>query len=827
MTGPARHADLREAVVAVLGSPGTASKRWAWSQYDHMIFLGTVQGPGSDAAVIRLPDRDEAVAITTDGNSRYCYLDPYEGARLAVAEAARNVACTGARPAAVTNCLNFGNPEKPDVMWQFVEAVRGIGDACRSLGTPVTGGNVSFYNETNGRAIYPTPVIGMLGILDDASRAIPKGFAWAGDDIVLLGATDPGDFGGSEYSKVVHSVVGGKPPRLDIEREAALIETLLSSAALLSSAHDPADGGLAVALLESALAGDIGASVDLDPALEAHRLLFSESPSRAVVSCSPVDSDRLIEGARARGIEAVVIGTTGGDRDRVRFGEALSRGGSVRSRRRVRSSYVGYDALMGGEARDACGVVGIYAPGEDVSRLTYYALYALQHRGQESAGIAISDGEALVVYKDLGLVSQVFDETVLKSLRGSLAIGHVRYSTTGSSSWENAQPTYKTGPSGEIALAHNGNLVNSVDLKRMLDEAGGDPSPRSQHRSTSDTDLVAASIARVAEADMSAAILRVLPKLSGAYSFTMTDGQKVFGARDPQGFRPLAIGRLGDRGWVLASETCALDLIGATFVRDVEPGEFVTIDESGLSSQRFAEAKNARCVFEHVYFARPDSTLMGQNVYATRYRMGQRLAEESPSGAELVMPVPDSGVPAAQGFALQSGIPYGEGFVKNRYVGRTFIQPTQAMRQQGIRMKLNPLREVIEGRKVLVVDDSIVRGNTTRQIVAMLRDSGAREVHMRISSPPIKWPCFYGIDMPDQDDLIGAQMSVEEIQGHIGADSLAYLSLEGMLNATGIPADEFCTACFSSEYPVEVPEHELRGKHVFEPGALERRQGQD
>ncbi|HVL64062.1 MAG TPA: amidophosphoribosyltransferase [Actinomycetota bacterium] len=469
---------------------------------------------------------------------------------------------------------------------------------------------------------------------------------------------------------------------------------------------------------------------------------------------------------------------------------------------------------MSGEARDACGVVGIYAPGEDVARLTYYALYALQHRGQESAGIAVADGNNMVVYKELGLVSQVFDETVLRSLSGRAAIGHVRYSTTGSTTWENAQPTYKSGPHGQVALAHNGNLVNSLELKESLDAAGGDPTPR--RMASSDTDLVTAHIARSNTGDMRAAIRGILPRLRGAFSFTIMDEHHIYGARDPQGFRPLCLGRLGDEGWILASETCALDLLGARFVRDVEPGEMVSIGSDGVESETFAPRRSAACVFEHVYFARPDSTLMGQNVYASRYRMGQRLAEEAPAPAELVMPVPDSGVPAAQGYALASGIPYGEGFVKNRYVGRTFIQPTQAMRQQGIRMKLNPLREVIEGRRVVVIDDSIVRGNTTRQIVAMLRDAGAREVHMRISSPPIKWPCFYGIDMPDQDSLIGAQMDVEEIRGHIGADSLAYLSLDGMLNATDIPADEFCTACFSSRYPVEIPEHELRNKHVLE-----------
>ena len=479
---------------------------------------------------------------------------------------------------------------------------------------------------------------------------------------------------------------------------------------------------------------------------------------------------------------------------------------------------------MAGEARDACGVVGIYAPGEDVARLTYYALYALQHRGQEAAGTAISDGQTVVVYKDLGLVSQVFDEVVLQSLHGHLAIGHNRYSTTGSTTWENAQPSYKSSEHGQIALAHNGNLVNTLELKRTLDEAGGDPTPKGARlRTSNDTDVIASQIARANTGDTREALLTILPKLIGAFSFTIMDEKRVFGARDPQGFRPLSIGRLESGGWVLASETCALDLLGARFIRDVEPGELVTIDENGLRSDRFAEVTPAACVFEHVYFARPDSTLMGQNVYATRYRMGMRLAEESPIDADLVMPVPDSGVPAAQGYARSSTIPYGEGFVKNRYVGRTFIQPTQSMRQQGIKMKLNPLREVIAGHKVIVVDDSIVRGNTTRQLVAMLREAGAREVHMRISSPPIKWPCFYGIDMPDQDELIGSRLSVEEIRAHIGADSLAYLSLEGMLAATEVPAEDFCTACFSSRYPVPIPQHELRNKHVLETPEAGRR----
>ena len=472
---------------------------------------------------------------------------------------------------------------------------------------------------------------------------------------------------------------------------------------------------------------------------------------------------------------------------------------------------------MAGEARDACGVVAVYAPGEDAARLTYYALYALQHRGQESAGIAVSDGRRMVVYKELGLVAQVFDQTVLSGLNGHAAIGHVRYSTTGSSSWENAQPSYKSSAAGEIAVAHNGNLVNSVELRDLLAERGGDPTPeRLRVGSSSDTDLLAAHLASANEGDTRDAILAVLPKLVGAYSLTMMDEARVFAARDPHGFRPLCLGRLDRGGWVIASETCALDLLGARFVRDVEPGEFVSVDEGGVSTQRFAPPRWASCVFEHVYFARPDSNLMGQNVYATRYRMGQRLAKESSVAADLVVPVPDSGVPAAQGFAHASDVPYGEGFVKNRYVGRTFIEPTQSMRQQGIRMKLNPLRDVIEGRRLVVIDDSIVRGNTTRQIVGMLRNAGAREVHLRISSPPIRWPCFYGIDMPDRDELIASGMDVEEMRAHLDADSLAFLSLEGMMDATQVPADSFCTACFSSRYPVPIPEHELLQKHVLE-----------
>ena len=470
--------------------------------------------------------------------------------------------------------------------------------------------------------------------------------------------------------------------------------------------------------------------------------------------------------------------------------------------------------------REACGVVGVYAPGEEVAKLTYYALFALQHRGQESAGIAVSDRSTIVVYKDMGLVSQVFDENTLKSLTGDMAIGHVRYSTTGSSLWENAQPTYKSsgGPQGmEIALGHNGNLVNTLELARELEESG--PGVRFGPEATTDSDLVADLIAASGAATAEEGILAVLPKLRGAFSFVMMDEQTVFGARDPNGLRPLVIGRLPAGGYVLASETCALNIIGARYVREVEPGELVVIGAEGIRSHRYAEAKPSLCIFEYVYFARPDSNLYGKSVYMTRHRMGMRLAEEAPSVADLVIPVPDTGQAAAAGYARRSGIPYGEGLVKNRYVGRTFIKPTQAIRQQGIRTKLNPLSEVIEGRRLVVVDDSIVRGNTTRQIVQMLRDAGAREVHMRISSPPIKWPCFYGIDTADRDELIGAHSTVDEIRDHIGADSLAYLSLDGLVAATDVAKDMFCTACFSAEYPIPVPEHVKVTKGMLEDDA--------
>jgi amidophosphoribosyltransferase len=455
--------------------------------------------------------------------------------------------------------------------------------------------------------------------------------------------------------------------------------------------------------------------------------------------------------------------------------------------------------------REACGLFGVWAPGEDVARLAYFGLYALQHRGQESAGIAVSDGQNILVYRELGLVSQVFDERTLSTLQGDLAIGHNRYSTTGSTTWENAQPSFKTDGTRGLALGHNGNLVNTEVLAERVGRRGP---------ATTDSDLVATLLAGEGE-DLEAAALRVLPTLEGAFSFVLMDERTVYGARDPHGLRPLAIGRL-ESGWVLASETAALDIVGADYVREVEPGELVMLDERGLRSARYASSPRAAlCVFEFVYLARADSRLYGKTVHQARRGMGRRLAREAPAAADMVMPVPDTGHSAAAGFAEEARIPYGEGLIKNRYVHRTFIEPTPSLRQRGVRLKLNPLADSIRGKRLAVVDDSIVRGTTTRQIVQMLRDAGATEVHMRITSPPIRWPCYYGIDMSTREELVAAGMSVDEIRDFIGADSLAYLSLQALIEATGAPADTFCRACFDGEYPIPVPER-TPSKHLLE-----------
>lgn len=468
--------------------------------------------------------------------------------------------------------------------------------------------------------------------------------------------------------------------------------------------------------------------------------------------------------------------------------------------------------------KDACGVFGVWAPGDEVAKLTYFGLYALQHRGQESAGIAVSDGSHILVYKDMGLVSQVFNEASLESLKGHVAIGHTRYSTTGASIWENAQPILRSTATGHLALGHNGNITNTRELAerfRALQASSGELE-LDETTATNDSDVLTALIARHSDLSIEAAAMQELPHVRGAFSLVFMDDDALYGARDPQGIRPLVLGRL-ERGWVLASETAALDIVGASFVREIEPGELICIDEHGLRSQSFATPEPKGCLFEYVYLARPDTTIAGRSVQATRVEIGRELAREHPVDADLVIPVPESGRYAAIGYAQESGIPFAEGLVKNAYVGRTFIQPSQTIRQLGIRLKLNPLREVIAGQRLVVVDDSIVRGNTQRALVRMLREAGAKEVHVRISSPPVKWPCFYGIDFATRAELVANGLSVEEICTSIGADSLGYVALEKLVEATTIPMNHLCCACFTGEYPVEIPEaQQAMGKQLLE-----------
>jgi amidophosphoribosyltransferase len=442
-----------------------------------------------------------------------------------------------------------------------------------------------------------------------------------------------------------------------------------------------------------------------------------------------------------------------------------------------------------------CGVFGVRAPGRDVARLSYFGLYALQHRGQESAGIAVSEHGRLTVLRDLGLVPQVFDERSLSGLHGELAIGHTRYSTTGGNAWENAQPLIHHGRARTVALGHNGNLVNAEALRHEIGKPLG---------STSDSEVIAALVADD-DAPLEDALVSAMTHLEGAASVVGLADETLFAFRDAHGFRPLVLGRLGGDP-VVASETCALDLVGAELVRELEPGELVLADAEGLRTVQALEpaAHGALCIFEFFYLARPDTRLEGVEVHGARVRMGERLAAEAPADADLVLPIPDSGTPAAIGFARAAGIPFSEGLIKNRYVGRTFIQPEQGMREQGIRMKFNPLAEV-DGKRLVVVDDSIVRGSTTRQIVQMLFDAGAAEVHVRISSPPVVSPCFYGIDLASEDEMIAAHSTVEEVRDAIGATSLAYLSLEGLQEATRRPADGLCRACLTREYPTGVP----------------------
>jgi amidophosphoribosyltransferase len=464
---------------------------------------------------------------------------------------------------------------------------------------------------------------------------------------------------------------------------------------------------------------------------------------------------------------------------------------------------------------EACGVFGVYAPGQEVAKLTYFGLYALQHRGQESAGIATFDGRQLHEHRDMGLVSHVFNPAILEGLLGQLAIGHTRYSTTGSSRRCNAQPVIVETRLGHLALAHNGNLVNTAQLHEYLLARGCEPS------TTIDSEMIALIIREEVNAGKGwvEAAISACRHCIGAFSLTIATPDGIMAIRDPHGIRPLVLGLMPDRvgHYVVASETCALDIIGAEYERDVKPGELLWITEAGITAIDWAtEVQPKLCIFEMIYFARPDSWVHDESLYSYRMRLGKQLAKESLPEADIVIGVPDSGIPAAIGFSEVSGIPYGEGLIKNRYVGRTFIQPTQEMREAGIRMKLNPLKDVLKGKRVIVIDDSIVRGTTSRKLVKALRDAGATEIHMRISSPPVTHPCFYGIDTDTQDQLIAATKSVAEIAEQIGVDTLAYLSWDGMLAATERDPNHFCSACFTGDYPVEIPDGVKKSKLMLE-----------
>ncbi|MEN6343929.1 MAG: amidophosphoribosyltransferase [Armatimonadia bacterium] len=465
--------------------------------------------------------------------------------------------------------------------------------------------------------------------------------------------------------------------------------------------------------------------------------------------------------------------------------------------------------------RDACGVFGVWGPGEDVARLTFFGLYALQHRGQESAGIAVGDGHELRMHVGLGLASQVFDEEIISHLQGHVAVGHVRYSTTGGNVLANAQPMrgeHKTGP---FALAHNGNLTNTVELRREMERQGV------EFHGSSDTEVITKLISRSSADTLEGAVAEAMQQMEGAYSLTICSANRLLATRDPYGVRPLCIGRT-DGLWILASETCALNTLSADYVREVQPGEIVTISDDGLDSMQAVESeRNACCIFEFIYFARPDSHIYGRSVYMARLRMGHMLAQQAPADADLVVGVPESAIPHAMGFAQVAGIPYGEGFIKNRYIHRTFIMPDQRLREAGVKMKLTPLREAVAGKRLVVVDDSIVRGTTTGPEIALLREAGAREIHLRISCPPIRYPCFYGIDTSTRSHLIASRLSVEQIRQHVGADSLEYLDMKNLIRAVGLPKLNFCTACFDERYPIPVPKDVRVAKFDLEEQKVE------
>ena len=696
-------------------------------QYDHLVGSRTVRRPGLDAAVLRLRPSLRGLAVALQGPAPG-ETDGFRAGIQATLSAARNVACAGGEPIGLTDCLNFGNPEKPAIAHELAQAIEGIAQAAEMLGIPVVSGNVSLYNDADG-TLDPT----------DAGRRLRR----------------------------------ARPRRA--ARARPLAERRHRSPRDVAGRLARGRGGADPLPLEGRHASD---------ALPRRREQRHRGRARR--------SSRLERRPRGRRRAPGRLRLAARRRD-----PRLP----PRAREPPRLAWLRRDRAG---PLAMCGVFGVYAPDRDVARLTYFGLFALQHRGQESAGIAVSEHGRLTALRDLGLVAQVFDEQKLGGLHGQVAIGHNRYSTTGSSQWANAQPLVQHGRARTVALGHNGNLINVGQLREELREAGVPLG------TTSDSELIAALIAND-ESPLDEAVANAMRRLEGAYSIVALSEGRLIAFRDPHGFRPLVIGRIQE-DCVFASESCALDLVGAELVREVAPGELVIADADGLHAAQALEQPDrggALCIWEFFYLARPDSRLEGIEVHNARVRMGEQLAREAPVEADLVLPIPDSGTPAAIGFARELGLPFSEGLIKNRYVQRTFIQPDQELRRQGIKLKYHPVAEVA-GKRVVAVDDSIVRGNTTREIVRMLFDAGAAEVHLRVSSPPVVGQCFYGIDLADPAEMIASTRSVEEIREHVGATSLAYLSHDGLVGATRRPASGLCRACLTGEYPTEVPDESAK-----------------
>ncbi|MBI4042295.1 MAG: phosphoribosylformylglycinamidine synthase subunit PurL [Deltaproteobacteria bacterium] len=845
--------NLSDSLLRLLMSPNLSSREWIYRQYDSMVQTQTLRGPGEDAAVLRLKGREDALAIVVSGNGTYCKLSPRVGGAIAVAEGTRNLLCAGAYPIGMSNCLNFGNPEDPHVMWQLKEVIEGMALACERFSIPVVSGNVSLYNESRGRSIDPTPVVALVGqvspvILKAYGGKPPAShFTREGDLILILGdhweMRRAEKLSGSAYEfarTLGQPEIGNAVPslHLDLEEKLSIAVLLGLKKRLFSMLHDCAEGGLGVALAEAALASPkaLGLEVHLPQNTKSPVLaLFGEAQSRIIAASAPESLDQWACIADPLALPWQVIGRVTGDRIRVlpfidvavedarevwknafshhvrlsqqtdsgSHSESGHSGGSCHSEESCHPERIEGSPLVAGRRtvpggfREECGVFGIFGH-PDAARLAYLGIYALQHRGQEAAGIAAAEGTDIHCIKNIGLVSEIFDEEALRKLPGDRAIGHVRYSTSGKDNVNNAHPLVAHFGEQWGAIVHNGNLVDADMQRKELEQAGA------IFQSTSDTEIILHQVARSEKISMEEKFIDALTKVRGAYSLALLTPEALLVARDPAGFRPLALGEK-DGAVVIASESCAFDLIEAQYKREIAPGEVLIVSTRGVQSLfPWGEAAHpSPCIFEHVYFARPDSIVFSANVSAVRKGLGSALAREHPVDADLVVPVPDSGVPAAIGYSEASGIPFDMGIIRNHYIGRTFIEPQQSIRHFGVKVKLNPVKASIAGKRLVVVDDSLVRGTTSQQIITLLRHAGAREVHMRISSPPIQYPCVYGIDTPTREELVASAKSVEEIRQMIGADSLAYLSKEAMIRtAGGGEMRPFCTACFDGSYSI-------------------------